>query len=48
MEGHLVLDSEISLKEAHDISKKVEESLRKEFGTETQISLHLEPEDDAE
>ena len=48
MEGHLVLDSEISLKEAHDISKKVEESLRKEFGTETQISLHLEPEGDAE
>lgn len=48
MEGHLVLDPEISLKEAHDISKKVEESLRKEFGTETQISLHLEPEDDAE
>lgn len=48
MEGHLVLDSEISLKEAHDISKKVEEALRKEFGTETQISLHLEPEDDAE
>lgn len=48
IEGHLVLDSEISLKEAHDISKKVEESLRKEFGTETQISLHLEPEDDAE
>ena len=48
MEGHLVLDSEISLKEAHDISKKVEESLCKEFGPETQISLHLEPEDDAE
>lgn len=48
MEGHLVLDSDISLKEAHNISKKVEESLRKEFGSETQISLHLEPEDDAE
>lgn len=48
MEGHLVLDSEISLKEAHDISKKVEEALRKEFGSETQISLHLEPEDDSE
>ena len=48
MEGHLVLDSEISLKEAHDISKKVEAALRKEFGSETQISLHLEPEDDAE
>ena len=48
MEGHLVLDSEISLKEAHDISKKVEDALRKEFGSETQISLHLEPEDDSE
>lgn len=48
MEGHLVLDSEISLKEAHDISKKVEEALRKEFGAETQISLHLEPEDDSQ
>ena len=48
MEGHLVLDSEISLTEAHDISKKVEAALRKEFGPETQISLHLEPEDDAE
>lgn len=48
MEGHLVLDSDISLKEAHNISKKVEAALRKEFGPETQISLHLEPEDDAE
>ena len=48
MEGHLVLNSEISLKEAHDISKKVEEALRREFGAETQISLHLEPEDDSQ
>lgn len=48
MEGHLVLNSEISLKEAHNISKKVEEALRREFGSETQISLHLEPEDDSE
>lgn len=48
MEGHLVLNSGISLKEAHDISKKVEEALRREFGSETQISLHLEPEDDSE
>ena len=48
MEGHLVLNSHISLKEAHDISKKVEEALRKKFGSETQISLHLEPEDDSQ
>ena len=48
MEGHLVLNSHISLKEAHDISKKVEDALRKKFGSETQISLHLEPEDDSQ
>ncbi len=48
MEGHLVLDSEISLRQAHDISKKVENALRKKFGAETQISLHLEPEDDSQ
>lgn len=48
MEAHLVLNSDLSLKEAHDISKKVEEALRKKFGSETQISLHLEPEDDSE
>lgn len=48
MEGHLVLNSHISLKEAHDISKRVEDAIRKEFGSETQISLHLEPEDDSQ
>ncbi len=48
LEGHLVFDAGISLKEAHDISKEVEDALRIEFGDETQISLHLEPEDDAE
>jgi len=48
LEGHLVLDSNLSLKEAHDISKNVEDAIWAEFGEETQISLHLEPEDDAE
>lgn len=47
MEGHLVLNSDLSLHDAHDISKVVEDALCKEFGTETQISLHLEPEDDS-
>lgn len=47
MEGHLVLDSDISLRDAHDISKIVEDALCREFGAETQISLHLEPEDDS-
>lgn len=48
IEGHLVVPSDMSLKEAHDISKKVEEALWKEYGKETQISLHIEPEDDAD
>lgn len=48
IEGHLVVPSNISLKEAHDISKEVEEALWKEFGNETQISLHIEPEDDSD
>ena len=48
MEGHLVLESDISLQKAHDISKGVEKAIRNEFGDRTQISLHLEPEDDAD
>lgn len=47
MEGHLVLHSDISLHQAHDISKKVELALRDRFGDSTQISLHLEPENDS-
>lgn len=48
IEGHLVVPSGMSLKEAHDISREVEEEIWKEFGKETQISLHIEPEDDAD
>lgn len=47
MEGHLVLHSDISLHQAHDISKKVERALRERFGSSAQISLHLEPENDS-
>lgn len=48
MEAHLVMDSNISLREAHDISKEVEAALKKEYGDKLQISLHLEPEDDSD
>ena len=48
MEGHLVLHSDISLQQAHTISKQVEQSLRDKFGASTQISLHLEPENDSQ
>lgn len=46
IEGHLVVDSDISIRKAHDISKAVEKALWGEFGKETLISLHVEPEDD--
>ena len=48
MEGHLVLHSDISLQQAHTISKQVEQALRDKFGSSTQISLHLEPENDSQ
>lgn len=47
LEGHLVLHSDISLEQAHSISKQVERALRDRFGDSTQISLHLEPENDS-
>lgn len=48
LEGHLVLHSDISLEQAHSISKQVELALRGRFGDSTQISLHLEPENDSQ
>lgn len=48
LEGHLVLHSDISLEQAHSISKQVELALRDRFGDSTQISLHLEPENDSQ
>lgn len=48
LEGHLVLHSDISLEQAHGISKQVERALRDRFGDSTQISLHLEPENDSQ
>ena len=48
MDAHLVMDSELSLRQAHDISKNVEAALHAEYGDNIQISLHLEPEDDSE
>ena len=48
MDAHLVMNSDLSLRQAHDISKNVEAALHAEYGDNIQISLHLEPEDDSE
>ena len=43
IDAHIVVNPEISIVEAHDISTDVEEALRSKFGPETQLSIHVEP-----
>lgn len=41
---HIRVRRTISIVEAHDIASTVEKNLKQEFGDETQISVHIEPE----
>ena len=43
IDAHVVVDSGITVVEAHDIATNVEEALRSRFGNETQTSIHIEP-----
>ena len=43
IEVHIRMNGSMPLKEAHDITKKIEASLKKEFGQETHIGIHMEP-----
>lgn len=47
IDAHIVVDPEISITKAHDIATEVEQQLIKEFGPQTQISLHMEPDKDS-
>ncbi len=47
IDAHIVVDPEISITKAHDIATEVEQELIKEFGPQTQISLHMEPDKDS-
>lgn len=40
---HIKVDPSLNVAEGHDISTKVEERIREEFGSETFISVHIEP-----
>ena len=40
---HIQMDGKLSLTEAHDVSRHVEDELWRLFGGETHISLHMEP-----
>jgi cation diffusion facilitator family transporter len=44
---HIVVDPETTVLAAHEITVVIENMLRKEFGDETQISIHVEPSDDS-
>lgn len=45
---HAVVDPEMSVTKAHDISTAIECALRNEYGKGTQVSVHIEPNKDSE
>lgn len=43
IELHIMMDGNISLKEAHDKATEVENLLRQHYGKETHVAIHVEP-----
>ncbi len=43
IELHILMDDDISLREAHNKSEEVENILREHYGAETHIAVHVEP-----
>ena len=43
IDAHVVVNPDMSVVEAHDIATNVEEALCSRFGSETQTSIHIEP-----
>ena len=43
IELHILMDGDLSLKEAHDKASEVEELLRQHYGQETHVAVHVEP-----
>lgn len=43
MEVHVRMDGKITLKDAHDTATAIEHELKKKFGDDTLISIHIEP-----
>ena len=43
IDAHVVVNPDMTVVEAHDIATNVEEALRSRFGSETQTSIHIEP-----
>jgi len=45
---HIVVDPSITVAEAHHITVQAENAVREKYGRETQISIHTEPDEEAE
>ncbi len=45
IELHILMDGNLTLKEAHDKASEVEDLLRQHYGEETHIAVHVEPRD---
>lgn len=45
---HIVVDPEMTVAAAHDITIEAETAVRKEFGEGTQLSIHVEPNEDSD
>ena len=43
IELHILMDGDISLRQAHDKASEVEELLRRHYGNETHVAVHVEP-----
>ena len=43
IEVHIRMDGSMTLNNAHEITKKIEASLKEEFGKDTHIGIHMEP-----
>ena len=48
IEAHMVVDPNITVVKAHDIVTAVEDVLRRRYGDGTQISIHIEPSEQAQ
>ena len=43
IEVHIRMDGEMTLNNAHEITKQIEASLKQQFGKDTHIGIHMEP-----
>lgn len=48
LSAHIVVDPNITVSEAHKITVEAENAVREKFGKETLISIHIEPDKEAE